>query len=64
MNGWLYLIVAFGSWFTAGTIFGVLLMSGRRRPGSSLESSPGIDQGIATPGAGDYPNPAPGVAPN
>ncbi|WP_280455696.1 hypothetical protein [Nocardia brasiliensis] len=61
MSGWLYLITAFGSWFTAGTIFGVMFMSGRLRP--APYSSPGCGQEITTPGAGE-PDLAPGVASN
>ncbi|MFI6215678.1 hypothetical protein ACIBCD_27110 [Nocardia brasiliensis] len=59
MSGWLFLIVAFGSWFVAGTIFGLLLMSGRSRS----YPSPGCGQEITTPGAGES-DLAPGVASN
>ncbi len=51
MSGWLYLITAFGSRFSAGTIFGVLLMSGRSR----TYSSPGCGQGSRRPARGRAP---------
>ncbi|WP_029899566.1 hypothetical protein [Nocardia brasiliensis] len=61
MSGWLFLIVAFGSWTAAGFVLGVMFMSGRLRP--APYSSPGSDQETTTPGTGES-DLAPGVASN